>query len=146
MAMLRWLTSQSDEDRNLLAAVTSIQVGKELLNRITNQDKVDAYKVPGKAVCACWQNQVNLIFCLCVHRNSAFWVLHSSSENILGLHRLTSVLRWRKEFLSLLLKSKLWRRLPYSEGLKPPLILLFKSLSKIEGLTLCMCCFCFTPL
>lgn len=46
MAMLQWLNSESDEDRKLLAAVTSIQVGRELLNRITNQDKVDAYKVP----------------------------------------------------------------------------------------------------
>ncbi|TNM89855.1 hypothetical protein fugu_004089 [Takifugu bimaculatus] len=44
MAMLRWLDSQSDEDRTLLAAVTSIQVSRELLHRITNQDKVDAYK------------------------------------------------------------------------------------------------------
>lgn len=46
MALLRWLDSQTDEDRKLLAAVTSIQVGKELLDRITNQDKVDAHKVP----------------------------------------------------------------------------------------------------
>lgn len=46
MALLRWLNSQSEEDRKLLSAVTSLQVGKELLNRITNQDKVDAYKVP----------------------------------------------------------------------------------------------------
>ncbi|CAF94602.1 unnamed protein product [Tetraodon nigroviridis] len=44
VALLRWLNSQSEEDRKLLAAVTSLQVGKELLNRITNQDKVDAYK------------------------------------------------------------------------------------------------------
>lgn len=45
MAMLQWLNTESDEDRKLLAAVTSIQLSRELLNRITNQDKVDAYKV-----------------------------------------------------------------------------------------------------
>ncbi|KAM4576397.1 uncharacterized protein PAE49_006528 [Odontesthes bonariensis] len=44
MALLRWLTSQTDADRGILTAVTGIQVGRELLNRITGQDKVDAYK------------------------------------------------------------------------------------------------------
>ncbi|XP_051250454.1 uncharacterized protein LOC127360205 [Dicentrarchus labrax] len=44
MALLRWLSSQSDEDRTILTAVTGIQVGRELLNRITGQDEVDAYK------------------------------------------------------------------------------------------------------
>ncbi|AWP07769.1 Hypothetical protein SMAX5B_015250 [Scophthalmus maximus] len=44
MALLRWLSSQSEEDRGLLAAVTGLQVGRELLNRITGQDKVDTYK------------------------------------------------------------------------------------------------------
>ncbi|KAF0022534.1 hypothetical protein F2P81_025160 [Scophthalmus maximus] len=47
MALLRWLSSQSEEDRGLLAAVTGLQVGRELLNRITGQDKVDTYKNPG---------------------------------------------------------------------------------------------------
>uniref|UniRef100_M4AKL8 Si:ch211-191j22.3 n=2 Tax=Xiphophorus TaxID=8082 RepID=M4AKL8_XIPMA len=44
VALLRWLSSQSEADRKLLAAVTGIQVGRELLNRITGQDQVDAYK------------------------------------------------------------------------------------------------------
>ncbi|XP_045890817.1 uncharacterized protein LOC123960216 [Micropterus dolomieu] len=44
MALLRWLNSQSEEDRGILTAVTGVQVGLELLNRITGQDKVDAYK------------------------------------------------------------------------------------------------------
>ncbi len=46
MALLRWLSSQSEEDRRTLMALTGIQVGRELLNRITGQDKVEAYKVP----------------------------------------------------------------------------------------------------
>lgn len=45
VALLRWLNSQTEEDRRILAAVTGVQVGRELLNRITGQDKVDAYKV-----------------------------------------------------------------------------------------------------
>ncbi|KAM8760056.1 uncharacterized protein AB9X84_008271 [Acanthopagrus schlegelii] len=44
MALLRWLGSDTDEDRRMLAAVTGLQVGRELLNRITGQDQVDAYK------------------------------------------------------------------------------------------------------
>ncbi|CAJ1069605.1 hypothetical protein E3U43_014367 [Xyrichtys novacula] len=44
IALLRWLSSQSDEDRGSLTAVTGIQVAKEVLNRITGQDKVDDYK------------------------------------------------------------------------------------------------------
>uniref|UniRef100_A0A3Q3KSN9 Si:ch211-191j22.3 n=1 Tax=Labrus bergylta TaxID=56723 RepID=A0A3Q3KSN9_9LABR len=44
MALLRWLNSQTEEDRTILAAVTGIKVAKELLNRITGQDEVDAYK------------------------------------------------------------------------------------------------------
>ncbi|XP_078027266.1 uncharacterized protein LOC144464379 [Epinephelus lanceolatus] len=44
MALLRWLTSQTDQDRTTLATVTGVQVGRELLNRFTGQDKVDAYK------------------------------------------------------------------------------------------------------
>ena len=45
MALLQWLGSDTDEDRRMLAAVTGLQVGRELLNRITGQDQVDAYKV-----------------------------------------------------------------------------------------------------
>uniref|UniRef100_A0A3B5AVI2 Si:ch211-191j22.3 n=1 Tax=Stegastes partitus TaxID=144197 RepID=A0A3B5AVI2_9TELE len=44
VALLRWLSSQTDEDRRVLAAVTGVQVGRELLNRLTGQDKVEAYK------------------------------------------------------------------------------------------------------
>ncbi|KAM6944368.1 uncharacterized protein PEZ65_002233 [Lycodopsis pacificus] len=44
VALLRWLSSQTDEDRTVLAAVTGVQVGRELLNRFTGQDRVDAYK------------------------------------------------------------------------------------------------------
>lgn len=45
VAFLRYLTSQTEEDRRALAVVTGLRVGGELLNRITGQDKVDAYKV-----------------------------------------------------------------------------------------------------
>uniref|UniRef100_A0A665VQJ8 Si:ch211-191j22.3 n=1 Tax=Echeneis naucrates TaxID=173247 RepID=A0A665VQJ8_ECHNA len=44
MAFLRWLSSQTDEDRRILAAVTGFGVGRELLNRLSSQDKVDSYK------------------------------------------------------------------------------------------------------
>ncbi|KAF7646679.1 hypothetical protein LDENG_00183910 [Lucifuga dentata] len=44
VALLRWLSSQSEVDRGFLAAVTGVQVAKELLNRISGQDQVDAYK------------------------------------------------------------------------------------------------------
>eukprot|EP00064_Thunnus_orientalis_P024239 superscaffoldBa00010121_g24520 len=44
MALLRWLSSQTDEDRGLLTAVTGVQVARELLNRFTGQNQVDAYK------------------------------------------------------------------------------------------------------
>ncbi|KAL6114985.1 uncharacterized protein ACO6RY_05631 [Pungitius sinensis] len=44
VALLRWLSSQTDEDRMILATVTGVQVGRELLNRLTGQDQVDAYK------------------------------------------------------------------------------------------------------
>uniref|UniRef100_A0A3B3HQ77 Si:ch211-191j22.3 n=1 Tax=Oryzias latipes TaxID=8090 RepID=A0A3B3HQ77_ORYLA len=38
------LNSNVVEDRRALAVVTGLRVGGELLNRITGQDKVDAYK------------------------------------------------------------------------------------------------------
>ncbi|XP_035798368.1 uncharacterized protein LOC111587382 [Amphiprion ocellaris] len=44
VALLRWLSSQTEEDRRMLAAVTGVQVGRELLNRLTGQDKVETYK------------------------------------------------------------------------------------------------------
>uniref|UniRef100_A0A3B4UIV2 Si:ch211-191j22.3 n=1 Tax=Seriola dumerili TaxID=41447 RepID=A0A3B4UIV2_SERDU len=44
MALLQWLSSDTDDDRRILAAITGFGVGRELLNRFTGQDKVDAYK------------------------------------------------------------------------------------------------------
>lgn len=45
VALLQWLSSQTDEDRRQLMALTGIQVAREVLNRVTGQDQVDAYKV-----------------------------------------------------------------------------------------------------
>lgn len=45
MALLRTLVSDSEENRMLLTAVTAVRVGRELHNRLTGQDKIDAYKV-----------------------------------------------------------------------------------------------------
>ncbi|KAM4616308.1 uncharacterized protein ACJ7VT_009224 [Polymixia lowei] len=44
MALLSWLSSQSDQDREILAAMTGVQVARELLSRITGQGRVDVYK------------------------------------------------------------------------------------------------------
>ncbi|XP_078141170.1 uncharacterized protein LOC144539591 [Centroberyx gerrardi] len=44
VALLRWLLSQSDEDRTSLAAMTGVQVARELLDRLTGQSRLDAYK------------------------------------------------------------------------------------------------------
>ncbi|MGH0114891.1 UNVERIFIED_CONTAM: hypothetical protein FKN15_065815 [Acipenser sinensis] len=44
LAMLNWLKSDSVESKEILAAVTGVQVAQELLQRLTGQDKVDAYK------------------------------------------------------------------------------------------------------
>ncbi|KAM9858042.1 uncharacterized protein ACBR49_020098 [Aulostomus maculatus] len=44
VSLLRWLSSQTEEDRRLLTAVTGVQVAQELLNRLTGQDQLDAYK------------------------------------------------------------------------------------------------------
>lgn len=117
LALLRWLTSQTEEDRMALTAVTAVQLGRELLNRITGQDKVEAYKVPaGSAVCV-WEGgfDVTNLFFVCLFRESVFWALHSSSVSTHEPRRLTSKLKWRKEFWFLLLKSELWRGPPYSE-------------------------------
>lgn len=45
MALLRTLVSDTEENRMLLTAVTAIRVGRELHNRLTCQDQIDAYKV-----------------------------------------------------------------------------------------------------
>ncbi|KAM7390962.1 hypothetical protein PAMP_021685 [Pampus punctatissimus] len=52
MALLQWLSSQTDEDRSLLTAVTGIRVARELLDRFTGQNEVDSYKV---SACCCLQ-------------------------------------------------------------------------------------------
>lgn len=53
VAFLRYLTSQTEEDRWGLAAVTGLRVGGELLNRITGRDKVEAYKVLQNSIQPC---------------------------------------------------------------------------------------------
>ncbi|XP_054629998.1 leucine-rich repeat-containing protein 2 [Dunckerocampus dactyliophorus] len=50
VALLSWLSSQSEEDRGLLAALTRVRVAKDLLGRLTGQDLVDAYKRTHSAV------------------------------------------------------------------------------------------------
>ncbi|XP_061672421.1 uncharacterized protein LOC133499001 [Syngnathoides biaculeatus] len=44
VALLRWLSSDSPEDRGLLTAVTRVRVAGQLLGRLTGQRQVDAYK------------------------------------------------------------------------------------------------------
>uniref|UniRef100_A0A672GJ92 Uncharacterized protein n=1 Tax=Salarias fasciatus TaxID=181472 RepID=A0A672GJ92_SALFA len=45
VALLQWLASQSEEDRGRLAVLTGLQVGRELLGRLTGRQQLDAYKV-----------------------------------------------------------------------------------------------------
>lgn len=45
MALLRTLIDDSEENRNLLTAVTAVRVGRELHNRLTCQEQIDACKV-----------------------------------------------------------------------------------------------------
>ncbi|XP_077418539.1 uncharacterized protein LOC144049459 [Vanacampus margaritifer] len=44
VALLRWLSSQSPEDRALLAASTRVRVANQLLARLTGRPQLDAYK------------------------------------------------------------------------------------------------------
>uniref|UniRef100_A0A3Q3D1L8 Si:ch211-191j22.3 n=1 Tax=Hippocampus comes TaxID=109280 RepID=A0A3Q3D1L8_HIPCM len=44
VALLRWLSSDSSEDRGLLTLATGIRVAHQLLGRLTGQPRVDAYK------------------------------------------------------------------------------------------------------
>ncbi|KAM8865411.1 uncharacterized protein ACB058_006690 [Synchiropus picturatus] len=44
MALLRWLSSQSEADRHVLTALTGFQVAQQLWNRLTGQNQVDEYK------------------------------------------------------------------------------------------------------
>uniref|UniRef100_A0A8C5E4W5 Uncharacterized protein n=1 Tax=Gouania willdenowi TaxID=441366 RepID=A0A8C5E4W5_GOUWI len=43
-ALLRWLLSQSDEDRLSLSVITGLSLGGKLLERLTGQTQVEAYK------------------------------------------------------------------------------------------------------
>lgn len=51
MALLRTLISDSEENRMLLTAVTAVRVGRELHNRLTCQNEIDAYKVICRGRC-----------------------------------------------------------------------------------------------
>uniref|UniRef100_A0A673AZA6 Si:ch211-191j22.3 n=1 Tax=Sphaeramia orbicularis TaxID=375764 RepID=A0A673AZA6_9TELE len=44
VALLRWLSSQSNEDLQVLTAVTGVRVAKDLLDRVSGQNQVQAYK------------------------------------------------------------------------------------------------------
>uniref|UniRef100_A0AAV2MPH4 Uncharacterized protein n=1 Tax=Knipowitschia caucasica TaxID=637954 RepID=A0AAV2MPH4_KNICA len=44
LALWRWLTSQSEEDRGHLASVTGVRLASELYNRVTGQDQIEAFK------------------------------------------------------------------------------------------------------
>ncbi|KAL0994253.1 hypothetical protein UPYG_G00119870 [Umbra pygmaea] len=44
LALLGWLRSGSENDKEILTAVTGIQVAHEIMNRITGQREVDAFK------------------------------------------------------------------------------------------------------
>ncbi|CAK6980383.1 uncharacterized protein sdhaf1 isoform X3 [Scomber scombrus] len=90
VALLRWLCSQSEEDRSLLAAATGVQIAREMLNRLTGRKQLDAYKSVSSAS-------------------------QSSSIRTLERLRIRSTLRWRRESCSSLLGSKLWSQHPSSE-------------------------------
>lgn len=44
VALWRWLTSQTEEDRGVLASVTGARLASELFNRFTGQDRINAFK------------------------------------------------------------------------------------------------------
>ncbi|KAM9539820.1 uncharacterized protein ACWYII_038090 [Salvelinus alpinus] len=44
LALLGWLHSDSEKDKEILTAITGIQVARELMNRLTGQREVDAFK------------------------------------------------------------------------------------------------------
>ncbi|KAG7483936.1 hypothetical protein MATL_G00043640 [Megalops atlanticus] len=44
MALLNWLHSDSPESKEVLRAVTGVQVAREVFNRLTGQSRVDTYK------------------------------------------------------------------------------------------------------
>uniref|UniRef100_A0AAY4A7T1 Uncharacterized protein n=1 Tax=Denticeps clupeoides TaxID=299321 RepID=A0AAY4A7T1_9TELE len=55
LALLWWLKSDSVESKDLLTAVTSVQVGREILHRLSGQDNVDIFKRD------CIQNVVDFV-------------------------------------------------------------------------------------
>ncbi|KAJ7996007.1 hypothetical protein DPEC_G00232610 [Dallia pectoralis] len=44
LALLGWLRSGSEQDKDILTALTGIQVAQELMDRLTGQREVDAFK------------------------------------------------------------------------------------------------------
>ncbi|KAF5903750.1 succinate dehydrogenase assembly factor 1, mitochondrial isoform X1, partial [Clarias magur] len=44
VALLGWLNTDSVECKQFLTTVTGVQVAREVLNRLTGQGKVDAYR------------------------------------------------------------------------------------------------------
>ncbi|KAG9265561.1 uncharacterized protein LOC107197633 [Astyanax mexicanus] len=44
LALLGWLKTDSVECKNFLTTVTGMQVAREVLHRLSGQDKVDAYR------------------------------------------------------------------------------------------------------
>ncbi|XP_010897142.2 uncharacterized protein LOC105026982 [Esox lucius] len=44
LALLGWLRSDSEKDKDILTALTGIQVAQELMNRLTGQREIDAFK------------------------------------------------------------------------------------------------------
>ncbi|KAG5285124.1 hypothetical protein AALO_G00034330 [Alosa alosa] len=44
LALLNWLKSDTTQSKDILTAITQLQVGREIFNRLTGQGKVEAYK------------------------------------------------------------------------------------------------------
>uniref|UniRef100_A0A8C8EXA8 Uncharacterized protein n=1 Tax=Oncorhynchus tshawytscha TaxID=74940 RepID=A0A8C8EXA8_ONCTS len=71
LALLGWLRSDSEKDKEILTAITGIQVARELMNRLTGQREVDAFKImsvhpayslcPGLCLWQAWQNRKECI-------------------------------------------------------------------------------------
>lgn len=45
LALLGWLKSDSVQCKDFLTAVTGLQVGRELLDRLSGQSRIDAYRM-----------------------------------------------------------------------------------------------------
>ncbi|KAL2095310.1 hypothetical protein ACEWY4_010029 [Coilia grayii] len=44
LALLNWLKSDSAQSKEILTAITQVQVAREIFNRLTGGDQVEAYK------------------------------------------------------------------------------------------------------